>query len=107
MKKCVILLPMFFNDGREVPVEMLDAILDEVYDLFGGFTVADTGYGEYPMRSGRKAHDVLLEIWVAVEPARIRELRKLVAKCAATLRQESIYFEVGGDVELLGPSPNN
>ena len=104
MKKCIILLPTFYNDGRAVPVTVMDDLLDQIYDQFGGYTVAGLVYGAYPMKGGCKARDISLEVWVAVDPARVHQLRRLVAKFCAILKQETIYFEVlDSELEFIGP----
>jgi len=108
MKKCIMLLPTFYNDGREVPLAIMDDILDQIYEGFGGYTVAGQAYGPYRMKDGRKARDVSLEIWVAVDASRVEELKKLTAGFAGILGQETIYFEViDSDVEFIGPEPED
>ena len=104
MNKCIILLPLFYNDGGQVPPAVMDGILDEIYQEFGGYTVAGEARGAYRMNSGAKARDVSLIVWVAVDAGRVEELKKLTAGFANVLRQERIYFEVvDSDVELIGP----
>ena len=105
MKKCIILLPTFYNDGRDVPIAVMDDMLHQIYDNFGAYTLGEPKRGVYRMKGGRKACDVSLEIWVGVDPLRIDDLRRLASKFAATLGQEAIYFEIGGDIELIGPDP--
>jgi hypothetical protein len=57
------------------------------------------------MADGSMAYDPTLEIWVAVEPARIDEVKELARKLARTLKQESIWFEVtNSQVEFVEPS---
>lgn len=108
MKRCIMLLPTFYNDGREVPLAVMDDILDQIYEGFGGYTVAGLGYGPYRMKGGRKARDLSLEIWVAVDASRVEELKKLAAKFARILGQEAIYFEVmDSEVEFIGPDPED
>ena len=93
-RKCVILLPLAYNDGSPVPMAVLTDIQDQLYAQFGGFTVAGRVTGAYRMADGTRASDESLEIWVAVPAERIRALRRQVATFARQLRQESLYFEV-------------
>jgi hypothetical protein len=41
-KKVTLLVPLTFNDGTSVPRSTLDAICDELFVHYGGYTVAAT-----------------------------------------------------------------
>lgn len=105
LKKVTLLIPLTFNDGTAVSRETLDAIEEEIYFAFNGWTVAGEVHGAYRMRqTGQKQVEQLLQVWVVVEEAQLDELRQLVAKYATLLAQESMYFEVGAShVEFIRP----
>jgi len=104
-KKVTVLLPLAFNDGSLVPLEVRDSILEEMYLLCGGYTVAGTVKGAFRMPDGSKQVEELLEVWLAVEEAELQALRQLVAGAARTLAQECMYFEVSGStVEFIPPA---
>ncbi len=103
--KYVLLLPLTYNDRRQVPKVVRDHVLDELYVLANGYHVAGVGRGAYRMRSGSKQVDHSLEVWVAVEEEDVPALKELVAKVAQMLKQESIYLErTGGSVEFITPA---
>jgi hypothetical protein len=103
-KKCIILLPTYYNDGKGVPVEVLTRIRREVDQVFDGHTIAGTVEGTYRMADGSIATDESWEVWVAVDPDKIDVLRKLTSRFARILKQETIYFEVtNSEVEFIGP----
>jgi len=104
LKKCILLLPTAYNDGAEIPPETLTGILRNIDEEFDGHTVAGLCDGVYKMDDGEMVNDKSLLVWVAVDPSRVEELKKLAARFAAVLRQESLYFEVtGAEVEFVRP----
>ena len=103
--KCVILVPTRYNDGTPVPKSVIVAITREIDEAFDGHHVAGVGEGAYRMADGSMAYDPSLEIWVAVDPDQIDELKGLASRLARKLKQESIWFEVTNSiVEFVEPS---
>jgi hypothetical protein len=105
LKKVTLLIPLTFNDGTAVTRETLDAIEEEIYFAFNGWTVAGEVQGAYRMRqTGKKQVERLLQVWVVVEEAQLDQLRHMVARYASLLAQESMYFEVAASqVEFIVP----
>lgn len=102
--KYVLLLPLNYNDGSEIPKPVRDQFLADIYVLAGGHTVAGTVEGAYRMKSGKKQTDHALEIWIAVEEADEPALKHLVATYAGILKQESLYLErTASTVEFIAP----
>jgi hypothetical protein len=57
------------------------------------------------MADGSMAYDPSLEIWIAVDPDRIDEVKGLASKLARKLKQESIWFEITNSiVEFIEPN---
>ncbi len=50
LRKATLLIPLTFNDGTAVPKEVLDAIEEEIYLAFNGWTVVGEVAGSYRMR---------------------------------------------------------
>ena len=87
---------------------MLTRIKREIDGLFDGHTIAGTVEGTYRMADGTIANDKSWEVWVAVEPDKIKVLRKLTSRFARILKQETIYFEVtNSEVEFIEPEHEN
>lgn len=104
LRKCILLLPTTFNDGKEVPPEVMAGILRNIDEEFDGHTVDGLCDGVYKMDDGSMANDKSLKVWVAVDPDRVEELKNLAARFAGVLRQESLYFEVTeAEVEFVRP----
>ena len=95
---------MSYNDGTEVPPNVLASILSSIDEVFDGHTVDGTCNGAYKTDNGSMTNDESLKVWVAVDPKRVDELKELAARFAAELRQESLYFEVTeAQVEFVRP----
>jgi hypothetical protein len=102
--KYVLLLPLNYNDGSEVPKQVRDEFLDELFILAGGYHIAGSGTGAYRMQDGPKQVDHSLQVWVAVEEEDVPALKRIVATYAGILKQESLYLErAGGLVEFIAP----
>ena len=106
LRKCILLLPTTYNDGAEVPPGVLGGILRRIDEAFDGHTVDGYCDGVYKMADGSMACDKSLKVWVAVDPTRVDELKRLACQFAGVLKQESLYFEVTeAEVEFVRPPP--
>jgi hypothetical protein len=105
-KKCILLLPTTYNGGEEVPHGVLTSILAEIDRAFDGHTVDGLCDGVYRMDDGSMASDRSLKVWVAVEPSKVDDVRRLAGRIAHVLKQETLYFEVTeAEVEFVRPLP--
>ncbi len=102
LAKYVLLLPLHYNDGRPVSAPLLDRYLNDLFLLARGYTVVGKVSGAYQMRSGQKQIDRCMQIWVVVDQARERRLKRWLSRVAAELGQESMYLErTGGVVSFI------
>ena len=102
--KYVLLLPLNYNDGRVVPQKVLEGMLDEIFVLAGGYSIAGTVKGAYRMNDGTKQEDDSLQIWIGVWEQEVPELKNMVAKFGKTLGQETMYLErTGGTIDFIPP----
>ncbi len=100
-----MLIPLSGTDGSELSARALTKVKDVLNEAFGGHTIAGTVTGAYRMNDGSIAEDVSLEVWVAVNPDRVDEVRQIASDICRELEQESIYFEVtDSEVEFVCPS---
>jgi len=103
-KKVVLLIPQRYNDGSEIPAEVLQTVYDDLYGAGDGYSSAGEVFGVFRMADGTRHEDVLDQVWVAVEEEDLPALRKMVARHGRLLRQEKMYFEITESVfELLPP----
>jgi len=103
-KKCLFLIPTSYNDGREVPAEIILTVFEELFVKFGGVSQSGITEGLWKMKDGTKAKDRSLTPWIVIEEEKVPVLKDMVKKFAQLLEQEAIYFEVTDcDVEFIGP----
>ena len=108
LRKCVLLLPLAYNDGTAVPGAVLAEILRDIDDAFHGHTVAGTCQGAYRMAGGQLVHDESLIVWVVVDAGRVEELGEHARRFARMLKQESLYFELTEAApEFIRPLPGS
>ena len=103
--KGIVLLPLADNDKKPFPQEVINGILDEFYVLCRGYYIAGRGEGAYRMKTGTRQDDVLIEVWIAFPDDLLLRVRALVAQCAVTLQQETIYFEIQNSLVEFIPPP--
>jgi hypothetical protein len=63
----VILLPLFFNDGRPVPAERRLETYEELIQQFGGLTVEEVDVRGFWVHEGVRYQDVAKRVIVAAE----------------------------------------
>ncbi len=105
LRKVTLLIPLTFNDGSSIPGETLEAIEEEIYLAFKGWTIVGEVEGAYQMQqTGTKRVERLLQVWVVLEETAIPSLKQMVARLGAKLGQEFMYFEIGESlVEFIPP----
>jgi hypothetical protein len=102
--KFVLLLPLTYNDGSEIPKAVHEQIEEEIFLLAGGYRYGGTGKGAYRIQSSEKQIDVTAEGWIVIDEDQEPALKQLVAKFAAILGQETLYLErTGGAVDFIPP----
>jgi hypothetical protein len=104
--KFVLLLPLNYNDGTVVPRRERNRIGDEIFEFADGYAQAGEVVGAYRMKDRTKQVDRSLVIWIGVQKNKVPALRRLVAKFARELGQESLYLErTGSTIEFVRPLP--
>ena len=96
MIKVTILIPKYYNDGREVPGELTGKYLRTILELCGGYTQEHDCSGACLMSNGTIAIEAMLKVWVVFADAPSRKLDALgglAKRIAADLDQEAVYFE--------------
>ncbi len=106
LPKFILLIPLKYNDGREVPKKVLRDFREKLFALGGGFSIAGTVEGAYRMADGTKQIDHSLQIWIGLEEENFPALERAVAELGAELGQESMYLErTGGTIYFIPPQP--
>jgi len=102
---CSILIPLAYNDGTLVNEQTMEEIKDEIFILFGGYTVEGVKEGAYRREdTGAKQVEKHLAIKVAVPGDEgVEQLRRVLEQVGDRLGQEAMYLEihVGSKVELI------
>ncbi len=101
--RLLILIPLTYNDGTTVPLGLLEAIRDELFVAFHGWTIEGTVKGAYRMRSGRKQVEDLQKVSVILDESQLPELEAMVARWGARLGQEAMLLKVSDFVVKFIP----
>jgi hypothetical protein len=98
-----LLIPVTYNDGTAVSDATLEAIEDEIFVAFNGWSIVGEVAGAYRMQTtGAKQVDRLLQVWVVVDEGESLALRTMVSRFGALRKQEMMYFEAAdSSVEFL------
>jgi hypothetical protein len=93
--KFTTLIPMRFNDGREVPLEQINRIIDELAARFDGCSDEGITKGQWlDPKDSRLYRDESRRITVVCDNAQLREAERAVIKIGQELGQRAMYFEV-------------
>lgn len=104
MVKFLMLLPITYNDGSEVPEAVRRRIFDRIYEYAGGYTITGEATGAYRMKSGEKQIDRSVQVWIGVNESEIDGLVSLVSEFCELLNQESMYLErTFGKIDFISP----
>ncbi len=93
--KFTTLLPMRFNDGREVPAEQVSRILDELALQFGGCSDEGITKGQWLDPKDRTLYrDESRRVSVSCDNRLLFEAQQAVVKIGRELGQRAMYFKV-------------
>ncbi|MHB1423027.1 MAG: hypothetical protein ACYC3I_07510 [Gemmataceae bacterium] len=107
LKEAVVLIPLTDNDGKPFSAETIDAIYDEIFATFRGWTIEGTVKGAYQMRTtGEKRVEELLKVAIFLEVPQIPELEKMVGRWCTRIGQEVILLKIADVVvKFVPPQP--
>jgi hypothetical protein len=107
MIECAFLIPVrrdaILSDGEAHDRKLWDWLTDELFNRFHGWTAAPGsyhGYYEDPDTHQRVADESYKYI-IAVEEARLPELRQLLSAACVFFQQKAIYLSIAGHVEFI------
>lgn len=107
--ECSFLIPVRrdsnLSDGSEHESELWDWLTAELFNRFRGGTAAPgsyQGFYEDP-DTHQRVIDESYKFMVAVDEARIPELRQLLSAACIFFQQKCIYLSVAGHVEFVEP----
>lgn len=93
--KFTTLIPMRFNDGREVPLEQINRIIDALAAQFSGCSDEGVTKGQWlHPKDSRLYRDESRRITVVCDNAHLREAERAVIRIGQELGQSAMYFEV-------------
>lgn len=101
MIRTSILVPLKFNDGKPVPARVMRGFNTLFLTNFGGYTIEGEVEGAYIGKGNRLYIDRSLKYTIAVELESLKTLREVAAYIRDALKQESVYLEVGVEVEFI------
>ena len=101
---CEILIPRLSDRTRKpFPANKVRGWRRELARRFGGYTDRGAVAGVWMDEQGQLVGDESNCYLVAVEPARVEELRAFAREACKTFDQRCIYFQIVGWAELLYP----
>ena len=106
--KFTTLIPLCFNDGREVPQVQISRIIDELVLLFSGCSDEGVTKGQWlDPKDAQLYRDESRRITVVCENRLLWEAQQAVIKIGRELGQRVMYFEVRDydGVQLLEVPP--
>ncbi len=106
--KFTTLIPLRFNDGREVPQVQISRIIDELVLLFSGCSDEGVTKGQWlDPKDAQLYRDESRRITVVCENRLLWEAQQAVIKIGRELGQRVMYFEVRDydGVQLLEVPP--
>src|SRR5438309_8433666 len=93
--KFTTLIPMKFNDGRDVPPEQINRIIDELAARFKGCSDEGVTKGQWlDPKDARIYRDESRRVTVVCDNAQLWEAQEAVIKIGQDLGQRAMYFEV-------------
>ncbi len=92
LPKFILLVPLYYNDGRKVPEQIILDFQEKLFALVSGFTIAGTVQGAYRMEDGKRQMDHSLQIRIGLKEEYLADLERVVAELGAEPGQESMYL---------------
>jgi hypothetical protein len=93
--KFTTLIPVYFNDGSEVPNDTLQAMIDELAREFGGCSDEGITRGQWiDPADATLFRDECRRITVFCDRTMLDDARAAVVRIGRQLRQWAMYFEV-------------
>ena len=93
--KFTTLLPMHFNDGSEVPPDLISSILDRLALQFGGCSDEGITKGQWLDPKDQTLYrDESRRVAVSCDNRLLWEAQQAVIKIGKELGQRAVYFEV-------------
>ncbi len=107
LKEAPVLIPLTYNDGTEVPPETIDAICDEIFSVFHGWTLEGNVKGAYRMQAGgQKRVETLQKVSILLDSSRVSKREEMMGRWCARLGQEAMLLKIADSVvKLIPPQP--
>ena len=93
--KFTTLIPMRFNDGREVPQEQIKRIIDELTLKFGGCSDEGVTKGQWlDPKNAQLYRDESRRITIVCKNEQLWDAQQAVIAIGMELGQKAMYFEI-------------
>ena len=94
--KFTTLIPKAYNDGTPVSEAVLDRLIKDLSEPFGGMTREDGIQGYWVDDDGTEYRDETIRISIVCDRERLQETLKAVRRIGRKLKQKAMFFEVFG-----------
>lgn len=103
MIETYFLLPRFDNDGQPFTDQQINKLRETIIDRFGGLTVEEEASSGYWKEGDKLYKDINDKYIIGLNSlTQIPELLNLVRQVRKEFKQEAIYLNVNGIVEIIG-----
>lgn len=103
MIETFFLLPRFDNDGQPFTDQQIQQLRETIIDQYGGLTVEEAKASGYWKEGDKVYSDSNDKYLIALESlTQIPDLLDLVRQVRIEFKQEAIYLNVNGIVEIIG-----
>ena len=105
--ECAFFIPVcrdaHLSDGQPHDPIALEWLRDQLWDHFGGGTVAPGLYeGFYTdPDTGERVSDQSHKYVIAIDRRHLKHLRRFLMDCCRVFEQKVLYLSIGGDVEFI------
>lgn len=101
MIKSTFYIPESFNDGNQIPTEIIEGLKSVVISTFGGLTIKGKAQGFWQNSDGEIMKDNNLIFEVAHNADDIKELEEILIEYKELLKQQKLYLEIDGEITFI------
>lgn len=102
MVKIITLIPLNYNDGQRIPIQVYREFENEILQITGGFSIDGITAGSW-MDNNELYRDRSRKYIIATQEDRVEKVRQAVIRMGKRLEQRAMYFETihEGNVEFI------
>lgn len=102
MVKIITLIPINYNDGQKVPIQIYREFEDELLQITGGFSIDGITAGSW-LDNNELYRDRSRKYIISAKENEVEAVRQAVIRMGKKLQQKAMYFETihEGTIEFI------